>query len=180
MLFVDRTSIMFVAVLITVFTGVCASSSRADLIVPNVQMFVVGEPVADQTFSTSSLELLDRFDQTFAIYGLQLVGSWDGSVRPHSHSPVGLSAGDLLAEVCSPKGNLFTHRYKGTDFARVYAGNWEQVGLGINHLLDQPLYALNLFIFDADGTETDESAQLAAELKIYSMEVTAGLAVVAD
>ena len=175
----NNTSMLLFAVLITVLTGICVPDSRADVIVPSGQMFVIGEPVPDRTFSTVSLELLDRFDRTYAIHGLQLVGSWHGSLRPDSHSPVGLSAGDLVAEVCLPHGNLFTHRYGGTAFARVHAGNWEHAGMGVQ-LLDQPFYALSWFIFEEDGSETDESAQLAAELKIYSMEVTAGLAVVAD
>ena len=168
------------AVLMTVLAFVCVPGSRADVILPAGQGFSIGDPVPERTFSDGSLELLIRLDRTFAIHGLELVGSWDGSITPDSHSPVGLSAGDLLAEVCSPGGRLLEQGYVWHYFARVHADVWEQAGSGIDRRIDQPLDAMPWLLAQDPGEDTDESAQLASELKNYSVEVTAGLAVVSD
>ena len=130
------------AVLIAAMTFVCVHESRADVILSTDQVFVIGDPVPDRTFSDRSLTLLNRLDRTFAIHGLQLVGSWDGANRPDSHSPVGLSADDLLAEVCSPGGRLLEQGSNWHYFARVQAGIWEQAGSGIDQLIDQPLSSM--------------------------------------
>ena len=166
--------------LIVVLAVVCNPGARADVILTTDRGFGIGDPVPDQTFSDRSLALLNRLDRTFAIHGLQLVGSWDGSKRPDSHSPVGLHADDLLLEVCSPGGRLLEQGYNWHYVARVHAGIWEQAGSGLDQLLDQPLHAMPWLLAQDPDEGTDESAQLAVELNSYSEESKAGLALVTD
>ena len=104
------------------------SASSADLIMPSHAPGFTGESVPERTFTHGSLELLDRYEATFAIHDLQLMGAWNDACSDASHGPTSMVPERLFTRLStSLNGPLVSNGFFSNPFTIVHSNLWHQI-----------------------------------------------------
>lgn len=89
------------SVMLVCLSGGWFAAADAGLILSARSPGLQHRSVSEITFDSSSLELLHRFEATFAIHGLQLAGAWNDVCMKGSQGPIRLMSGEPYEQIRS-------------------------------------------------------------------------------